>query len=98
MLSLLIRCQDDDAFIATSAHGWQQFKRFVFTYHALMIHAKEFYEKESVNAKQRENYSYPNVLPVPALALKVYTQIILNRYQNRLCRLTVGLLARTREH
>ena len=77
--------------------GWQQFKMFVFTYYTLLIHAKDFYEKESVNAKQRENYSYPNVLPVPAKALTIFTQLILTRYRARLERTTSQLLAVERE-
>jgi hypothetical protein len=92
-----VRCYDDEGFVTVLAHGWQQFKRFVFTYNALLIHAKDFYEKESVNVKLRNNYPYPNVLPVPALALKIFNQLVVDRFQTRLDRVTALLLSKERE-
>jgi len=66
----------------------------VFTYFALLIHAKDFYEKESINARQRENHPYPNVLPVPALALKIFNNLVLSRYQTRFEQAAIYLLGK----
>lgn len=57
------------------------------TYNALLIHANDFYEKESVNAKKKEPTKEPNILPVPALSLNLFSKLIIARYQNRIERI-----------
>ena len=84
-------------FIATMTAGWAHFKRFVFTYHTLLVHAKDFYEKESSNIKKREPTKEPNVLPVSALSLNLFNRLVIARYQIRIDRICIGLLQNERE-
>ncbi len=98
LVSALIKCQNEDSFTSTVTQGWMQFKRFAFTYHALLIHGHEYYEKESVKAKERNPLNQPTneftILPVPALSLKLFNQLVLSRFTSRLERAALNLLSR----
>lgn len=88
-MALLVRCPDQDAFLTYSSEGWYQYQRFLFTYHALLVHANDYYEKQSVNAQLKLSPSKTipqeqfSVLPVAALGLKIYKQLVLTRFHNR---------------
>lgn len=84
-------------FVTALNSGWAHFKRFVFTYHTLFIHANEFYEKESVNAKRKEPNNEPNILPVSALSLNLFSKMVIARYQSRIDRICVALMQKERE-
>lgn len=87
ILSALIKSYDDSIYIQTIIAGWAHFKRFVMTYHTLLIHANDFYEKESVNAKSKDSTKELSILPLPALALTLFSKLIIDRYQNRIERI-----------
>ena len=57
------------------------------TYHTVLIHGNEYYEKESVNTKSKEPTKELTILPVPALSLNLFSKLVIFRYQNRIERI-----------
>ena len=100
MILHLIRCTDDYAFAEVLARRWRDYKRILFSFFALFIHVKEYYEIARVTEFNKNKNQYNKQasdslpLPIPAISVRLFTGLVLKRFESRIKRSVLALLKR----